>query len=468
MRLAHPHLRWKAENDVSLLENGVQLFPALCAAFDTATTSIHVEMYIFRLDIAGKQLLHHLMLAAKRGLKVRVVIDGFGCAAEDETIVRALRSAGGQCKVYRPEPKSLTLKSFDFMRLRRLHRKIVVIDETIGFVGGINFEDDYSIAGSDVRTTDARFDYAVRVTGPIVLDLIEALDLLWLRTQKYSKSAIGMSPSDDSATHDKKKTARSWRHLHLKHLRMRLRYFKRNRAYSRASSTSTSSAYSIVSSSTSSHSSSNAESNTPFIASLVSPSIDPPNMRAAVILRDNLRYRHTIESAYLFHIASAKNEITIANAYFLPGSKLRRALIDAAQRGVKVRLLLQGKIEYQMQYHATRWIYDLFLREDIEIYEYLPSFLHAKVAVIDGVSIVGSSNLDPFSLLLAREANVLIDDAGFTAQLRQSLENAMTRGSRIVELTLYGRRPFLGRIADGLCYLLLRIGVTLSGKSDHY
>jgi cardiolipin synthase len=121
-----------------------------------------------------------------------------------------------------------------------------------------------------------------------------------------------------------------------------------------------------------------------------------------------------------------------------------------------------------MQYHASRWIYDLFLREGIEIYEYLPSFLHAKVAVIDGVSIVGSSNLDPFSLLLAREANVLVDDAGFTAQLRQSLENAMTRGSRIVELSLYGHRPFLGRIADGLCYLLLRIGVTLSGKSDQY
>jgi cardiolipin synthase len=129
---------------------------------------------------------------------------------------------------------------------------------------------------------------------------------------------------------------------------------------------------------------------------------------------------------------------------------------------------LQGKIEYRMQYHATRWIYDLFLREGIEIYEYLPSFLHAKVAVIDGVSIVGSSNLDPFSLLLAREANVLVDDAGFTLQLRQSLENAMTRGSRIVELSLYGHRPFLERIADGLCYLLLRIGVTLSGKSDQY
>jgi cardiolipin synthase len=412
MRLAHPHLRWKAGNDVSLLENGIQLFPALCAAFDAATTSIHVEMYIFRLDIAGKQILHHLMLAAKRGLKVRVLIDGYGSAAEDEEIVSLLSNAGAHCRIYRPEPKRFTLKSVDFMRLRRLHRKIVVVDGLIGFVGGINFEDDYSTADPDIRATDPRFDYAVRVIGPIVSDLVEALDLLWLRT-------------------------RSWQPLNLKQLRTRLRYFKRHRASSR-------------------------------VASEVSSTVTSANIRAAVILRDNLRYRHTIESAYLFHIASAKNEIIIANAYFLPGGKLRRALIDAAHRGVKVRLLLQGKIEYQMQYHATRWIYDLFLREGIEIYEYLPSFLHAKVAVIDGVSIVGSSNLDPFSLLLAREANVLIDDAGFTAQLRQSLENAMTRGSRIVELTLYGRRPFMGRIADGLCYLLLRIGVTLSGKSDHY
>ena len=384
-------------------------------------------MYIFRLDLAGKQLIHHLSLAAQRGLKVRVLIDGYGSAAEDEAIARMLHDAGAHCRVYRPEPKRFTLKSFDFMRLRRLHRKIVVVDATVGFVGGINIEDDYSTADPDVRTTDPRFDYAVRVVGPIVSDLVEALDLLWLRT-------------------------RHWRQTPLRNLRSRLRYFKRHRASSHIVSTSSSLSSSVFPSAT-------------------SPPVFSPttaNMRAAFILRDNLRYRRTIERAYLFYIASAKTEIFIANAYFLPGGQLRGALIDAAKRGVKVRLLLQGKIEYQMQYHATRWIYDLFLREGIEIYEYLPSFLHAKVAVIDDVSIVGSSNLDPFSLLLAREANVLVDDAGFTAQLRQSLENAVTRGSRIVELTLYGHRPFLGRIADGLCYLLLRIGVTLYGKSDQY
>jgi len=433
MRRAHPHILWKAGNDVSLLENGIQLFPALCAAFDAATTSIHVEMYIFRLDLAGKQILHHLILAAKRGLKVRVLIDGYGSAAEDEEIVRLLSSAGAHCRIYRPEPKRFTLKSLDFMRLRRLHRKIVVVDGLIGFVGGINIEDDYSTADPDVRATDPRYDYAVRVTGPIVSDLVEALDLLWLRT-------------------------RSWRSLHLKQLRTRLRYFKRRSASSRVASQA--SKVPQVSSTIS-----------PVFSSEASPeafATTPANIRAAVILRDNLRYRRTIESAYLFHIANAENEIIIANAYFLPGVKLRRALIDAANRGVKVRLLLQGKIEYQMQYHATRWIYDLFLREGIEIYEYLPSFLHAKVAVIDGVSLVGSSNLDPFSLLLAREANVLIDDADLTAQLRQSLEHAMKFGSQIVERTLYGRRPYLGRVTDGLCYLLLRVGVALSGKSDRY
>ena len=438
MQFAHPHLRWKAGNDVSLLENGVQLFPALCAAFDAATTSIHVEMYIFRLDIAGNQILHHLILAAQRGLKVRVLIDGYGSAAEDEEIVRLLRNAGAHCRIYRPEPKRFTLKSFDFMRLRRLHRKIVVIDGTIGFLGGINFEDDYSIAGSDIRSTDARFDYAVRVTGPVVLDLVEALDLLWLRT--------GKSGNDDGETSSLISASKPrWRHFHIRFLRRRLRHFKNKLVASTPLDGSTDHAH-------------------------ASEALSAPlsNMHAAVMLRDNLRYRRIIETAYLFHIAAAKHEIIIANAYFLPGGKLRRALIDAVRRGVKVRLLLQGKIEYQMQYHATRWIYDLFLRENIEIYEYLPSFLHAKVAVIDGVSIVGSSNLDPFSLLLAREANVLINDAGFTAQLRQSLQNAMQYGSQIIEKTLYGRRPYLGRIADGLCYLLLRIGVALSGKNDRY
>ena len=405
MPITHPHLRFKAGNAVALLENGVQLFPALCEAFDQARRSIQVETYIFRLDAAGAKILHHLKLAALRGVRVRVMLDGFGSAQDEQTIQTELQSVGAHCRIYRPEPKRFTFRSFDFKRLRRLHRKIVVIDSRVAFIGGINFEDDYLTPELLKRESDPRFDYAVQLTGPVVADAVHAQDLLWLR---LNWRLLLRGP-------------RTWRHLRFRHQRHRAALYPATGA-----------------------------------------------VNAALVLRDNLRYRKAIETAYLEGITQAQHTIIIANAYFLPGRKLRHALIEAAQRGVKVKLLLQGKIEYRMQYHATRWIYDQFLGAGIEIYEYLPSFLHAKVAVLDDVSTVGSSNLDPFSLLLAREANVLIDDAAFTQSLRQSLEAAIIQGSKVIEHTLYARRPVLTRLTDGLAYLLLRVGVALTGKGSDY
>jgi cardiolipin synthase len=401
----HPYLRFKAGNAVALLENGVQLFPALCEAFDQATLSIQVETYIFRLDTAGAKILHHLKLAALRGVRVRVMLDGFGSAPDEQKILAELLSVGAQCRIYRPEPRQFTLKSFNFKRLRRLHRKIVVVDSRVAFIGGVNFENDYLASDPLNRADDPRFDYAVQITGPVVAEVVHAQDLLWLR---LNWRLLLRRP-------------RTWRHLRFRH--------KRHRAALQPAAGSA---------------------------------------QAALVLRDNLRYRKSIETAYLLGIRQAQHTIIIANAYFLPGRKLRHALVEAAQRGVKVKLLLQGKIEYRLQYHATRWIYDQFLCAGIEIYEYLPSFLHAKVAVLDDVSTVGSSNLDPFSLLLAREANIVVDDATFTHTLRESLEAAIVHGSKVIEHTLYARRPLLTRLTDGLAYLLLRVGVALTGKGSDY
>jgi len=358
--------------------------------------------------------LHHLKLAALRGVKVRVVLDGFGCAEEDQEIQAQLHAAGGLCKIYRPEPKSFRLNGFDTLRLRRLHRKVVIVDGTTAFLGGINFEDDYSENDTTIRSTDPRFDFAVQVTGPVVQDAIHALDILWLRLVRSQRE------NGQPQLHPLGKL-RYLRHLHLHH---------------------------------------------PVHQSTTAAPAG--NITAALVLRDNLRFRKSIESAYLAAIHAAQHDIVIANAYFLPGHQLRKALIAAANRGVRVRLLLQGKIEYQLQYHATRWIYDQFLKHGIEIYEYIPSFLHAKVAVMDDWSTVGSSNLDPFSLLLAREANLVIQDAGFTARLRQSLELAMTHGSRVIEHSLYSRRGWLTQAEDAMAYFLLRLGVALSGKNEDY
>jgi len=191
-------------------------------------------------------------------------------------------------------------------------------------------------------------------------------------------------------------------------------------------------------------------------------------VRAALALRDNVLHRQTIERVYLRDIGQARREVIIANAYFFPGRRLRHALERAAARGVRVRLLLQGRAEYPMQYRAGRYLYSKILDDGIELYEYQPSYLHAKVAVIDDRATVGSSNLDPFSLLLAREANIFVDDPGFTGGLQEQLAVVMRDDARRVTSDSLQRRAWLGRCIDAMSYLLIRIGVALTGRSAMY
>jgi cardiolipin synthase len=187
-----------------------------------------------------------------------------------------------------------------------------------------------------------------------------------------------------------------------------------------------------------------------------------PAARAGLLLRDNLRYRNTIERAYRKAIGQARHDIVIANAYFLPGGRLRRALIKAARRGVKVTLLLQGKYEYFMQYHAARPVYGALLEAGVEIHEYAAGFLHAKVAVVDGRwATVGSSNLDPLSLLLAREANMVMDDHSFAQALRKRLEDAI-QGGRRLQSEQYSRRPWFERLLDLAAYALMRLALLVT------
>jgi cardiolipin synthase len=191
-------------------------------------------------------------------------------------------------------------------------------------------------------------------------------------------------------------------------------------------------------------------------------------MRASLVLRDNFRFRRRIESVYRLAISQARREIVIANAYFVPGVQLQRALIRAAQRGVKVTLLLQGRYEYFMQYHASRAVYGPMLEAGIEIFEYEASFLHAKVAVMDtprgALSTVGSSNLDPFSLLLAREANVFVRDDAFADQVMQHLRHAIAHQGRQVAPDAHLRRSLPTRLANWLAYAGMRLMIMIAGK----
>lgn len=393
-----------------LFEGGEALFPALIEAFDGASAWIQLETYIFDLHGAGADIAQALIRAAKRGVSVQVLVDAFGTDPLPAQWEEAFARAGVQWSMYSPLTSRLGLLVPE--RWRRLHRKLCVVDQQVVFCGGINILDDFYDPNHG-QLQAPRFDFALAVAGPLASEASEAMALLWWRVQ------AGYSARQ-------------------KHLGIAWKKFK---AAGYGGRTDT------------------------FAASTLAPLPGGTRPRAALVLRDNLRNRSSIERAYRRAIGKAREEIIIANAYFLPGGKLRHALIRAARRGVRVILLLQGKYEYFMQYHAARPVYGALLAAGVEIHEYSASFLHAKVAVIDGQwATVGSSNLDPLSLLLAREANVVVQDRAFAQMLRERLQAAVASHGRRMEPAAYSQRPLGQRLRDWAAYSLMRLALFVAGQ----
>ena len=393
-------------HQVQLLQGAQELFPALIAAMDAALSDIQFETYIFDFTGTATEVAQALMRAARRGVRTHLVVDGVGTGRLPQDWADRLRAAGVHCRVYSPlGPLGLLLPR----RWRRLHRKLCVVDGRVLFCGGINVLDDFHDPNHG-RLVAPRFDFAVQATGALVGVASDAMEQLWWRMQAVRDASQRRLPEALQAL----------------------------RAASAAH-----------------HAAPDADTS--------------PGMRAALLLRDNVRYRSRIEKAYRRAIAAAREEIIIANAYFVPGRKLRVALQMAARRGVRVRLLLQGRYEYFMQYHAARPVYGALLKAGVEIHEYAPSFLHAKVAVIDAHgarpwATVGSSNLDPLSLLLAREANVVVEDAAFAQDLRARLEHAMLHGGRVLDPARYALRSWHERALDRVAFVLMRLALWVTGN----
>ena len=396
-------------HSVQLLINGQAYFPALIAALEAARQEVLLETYIFHDDAAGEAVMIALEQAARRGVVVCLVVDGIGTPMLPQRWQLRMRESGVQWQQFSP------LGSLGLLipgRWRRLHRKLCVVDRELAFCGGINMIDDFFELNHGMQTS-ARFDFAVQVRGPLVADIYNAMDQFWRRLL-------------------------ATRQLEQGQFRVARRALVGLAVLPRT----------------------DAEDSSDFGVGMASL-----GMRAALLLRDNLRNRKGIERAYRHAIAHARQEVLIANAYFLPGAKLRRALVHAVQRGVRVRLLLQGRYEFFMQFHGARAFYGALLDAGVEIYEYQDGFLHAKVAVIDGKwATVGSSNLDPLSLLLAREANVVIDDADFAQTLLEPLNAAIEQHSRRLDQTQFEHRPWLQRLQDRLAYRLMRLTLFVSGR----
>jgi cardiolipin synthase len=377
--------RWTAGNDVRLLENGEEFFPAVFQAIDAAREEVLIETFILFEDKVGKALQEVIVRAARRGVRVTLLVDGFGSSDLGVGFIAELADAGVHLCVFDPCQRVLGVR---FKILRRMHRKLVVIDRSLAFIGGINYSADHL---ADFGP-EAKQDYSASVRGPIVAEIHEFM-LRQLRNQPCAGHA---ERSREQALGDRPQAAQR--------------------------------------------------------------SLPPPAGVAETIFvtRDNHVHRNEIERHYRAAIRSARHRVVIANAYFFPGYLLLRELRRAARRGVDVRLILQGEPDMKIV-RAASLLYEYLQRDGVRIFEYCKRPLHGKVALVDDQwATVGSSNLDPLSLSLNLEANLIVRDGDFNRDLAGRLERLMDDSCREVPVTPGRRWPLLHQAWTTFLFHVLR------------
>ena len=408
-------------NTAQLHCGGAELFAAMMHAIENARHEIYLATYIFNTDSQAQSIATALSAAAVRGVQVRIVVDGFGSLNTIPTLNKWWQGYAVAWVVFRPLDRWWAWLQPE--HLRRLHLKLCVVDEAVAFVGGINIIDDYIDLQHGVLNAP-RLDYAVEVTGPIVAPMVQTLKAVWNRAawgadwrEEVIRVLQGPHP---------------WAYAKALVRQMRL--------------------------------------SMPGSRSLTPEGSASGASKMAFVWRDNLRQRHTIERTLRQAFAQAQHSIDVVCPYFFPGRRLSQALRKAAQRGVRVRLLMQGQYDYSIAQWAAGAVYTELLASGVKIFEYTPAFLHAKVVCVDDQwATVGSANIDPLSLWVNYEANLIVCDAAFIRQLQASIEAAFSASRRIQQSqALNGwRRRWLYRGIAVLARIYLRLSGNRGQEKDY-
>ena len=370
---------YTANNQLTLLHCGAEFFPELEAACDNAVSEIYLETYIFANDDTARRIEQALIRAAARDVRVYVISDWTGSGHANSMRLHERLTAGGvRHRIFNPW----------FRRgVTRTHRKMCVVDRKLAFLGGLNINDDLISDDDSAKPLPApRWDFGVRIEGPLVMAIHDEITTQWARLGR----------------------------LDLKSRLERLRKLR-----------------------------------TTHVEEVNAPAF------AALVVRDNLRNRRTIQRAYLHALGHARETAWLANPYFAPGRKMRDALCRAAERGVDVTLLL-GVGQFKIQDAVARSYYPKLLEHGVKIYEYQKTQLHGKVAVVDDDwATVGSSNYDGFSLFVNQEANIVVKDAPFAHALREHIRHGVDDAVRI-NPEEFRNTPWHKRAWYGTAFLIYR------------
>lgn len=350
------------------LADGSEFFRRLLRAIQVAEVSLRAEVYIFSNDAVGVRIRDALIAAAQRGVKVRLLLDALGSAEAGSRFWDGFQRAGGELRWFNP------------IHLRRLpirnHRKLFVVDDRVGGVGGFNVAEEYS--GDGVQQGWA--DLGLSMTGPAVAGLAREFDRMWESVEQPEgiRSLFRRGPRQ--------------------------------------------------------------------AATRVAPGVQMLAMGPG-------RSPGAFQVALRRDVAAADDVLMVA-AYFVPTWSMRKMLRDAAKRGARVRVVVPAKSDVSLSRRASRHLFASLLRNGVEIYEYAPQILHAKLYLTRESVFVGSSNLDTRSLYINHELMLRLTGPEVVQRAWELGERLCARSRRVDPATWRHARGWLDRIQDALAHWL--------------
>lgn len=370
---------------VRLLQNGDEAYPEMLALIEGARASISLETYIVENDGTTDRFFAALKSAAARGVHVRVLVDAAGYGRGIIANLDELTSAGIEARIFNPFFLSWTILRGN----NRDHRKILVVDGRHAVLGGINLSDEQLGDG----VTGWR-DTALKISGAGAAEAEKVFDETW---QQGGRGWIGKSIPVPVLN-----TVKQVIEAPLVEL------------------------------------AEHGEDDGGGAAEDVAVGVSGRGAAVRVVSSSPDRRNSPVYDLYILGISGARERIDIACAYFVPPLGVRRALLRAAERGVKIRLLLPEVTDVRFVREMGIRFYGELLEAGVEIYEWPYPILHSKTMTVDGRwLVVGSSNIDSRSFFLNYESVLALSDGKVAGASHAQFERDLAKAER---LTLEGWR----------------------------
>jgi cardiolipin synthase len=337
-------------NAIDVLRNGDEIFPAMLDAIRSAEQTIDFLTFVYWRGEVGTRFAEALSERARAGVRVRVLLDSWGAHPIDRDQVKSMEEAGVRVRWFRP------ISRFQLGRMNhRTHRKVMIVDEAVGFTGGVGIADEWA---GDARDESEWRDTHFRVRGPAVDGLRAAFLDNWLEVD------------DDLFDDDVDRF----------------------------------------------------------------PKQPQPGSSVVQSVRGASETGWSdISTLFLSLLQLARERVRIATAYFVPDTQLNERLCAAAERGVRIEVLLPGPhTDKRFVQLAGESSYERLLECCVKIWNFQPSMLHAKIMTVDGViANIGSANLNSRSTELDEEINLVAFDPELVRVLDEQFDEDLRRSEAI-------------------------------------